>query len=82
MWLHPYGNVGWRELWWSMSWQRPGGKKCTYPRIIMHILGFYIGDIQNTRVRLNLPKVILIAIAIISKKRRRENYNGKHSSNK
>ncbi len=23
MWLHPYG---WRELRWSMSWLRPGGK--------------------------------------------------------
>ena len=28
----------------------------TYPRIIMHILGFYIGNIQNTRVRFNLPR--------------------------
>ena len=28
----------------------------TYPRIIMRILGFYIGDFQNTRVRFNLPR--------------------------
>ena len=28
----------------------------TYPKIIMHVLGFYIGDIQNTRVRFNLPR--------------------------
>ena len=31
-------------------------RKHTYPRIIMHILGFYIGNIQNTRVRFNLPR--------------------------
>jgi len=23
----PYNSVRWRELWRSMSWQRPGGKK-------------------------------------------------------
>lgn len=56
MWLHSYGNEGWRELWWSMLWQRPGGKKCAYPKIIMRILGFYIGENQNTRVRFNLPR--------------------------
>jgi hypothetical protein len=27
-------------------------KLSTYPKKIMHNLGFYIGDIQNTRVRL------------------------------
>ena len=31
-------------------------KLSTYPRIIMHILGFFIGDIQNTWVRFNLPR--------------------------
>jgi len=59
MWLHPYGKVGWRELWWSMLWQRPGGKfykNSTYPRINMHVLGIYIGEIRNTRVRFNLPR--------------------------
>ena len=31
-------------------------RKCTYPKIIMQFLGFYIGGIQNTRVRFNLPR--------------------------
>ena len=29
---------------------------CTYPRIIMHILGLKIECFQNTRVRFNLPR--------------------------
>ena len=31
-------------------------RKCTYPKIIMQFLGFYIGGIRNTRVRFNLPR--------------------------
>ena len=31
-------SVGWRELQWSMSWLRPGGKlKSTYPNFIIQI---------------------------------------------
>lgn len=71
MWLHPYG---WRELPWSMSWLRPGGKYALIPRRIMQELGFLYGDKRNTRVRLKLAKVQLYFL-------RRENTYGNNKSN-
>lgn len=41
MWLHPYGKVGWRELWWSMLWQRPGGKEMYLSQNYHAIFGFF-----------------------------------------
>jgi hypothetical protein len=46
----------WRELQWSMSWLRPGGKKALIRKLSYKIFGLYIGIKQNTRVRSNLPK--------------------------
>ena len=69
MWLHPYG---WRELPWSMSWLRPGGKKALIPRNTCGNLGFLYGNIGNTRVRLKLAKVHFIL--------RRENTYGNNKT--
>ena len=59
MWLQPCKSKGWRELLWSMSWLRPGGK---FYKIHKHLsqdyhanLGFSISNKRNTRVRLKLP---------------------------
>lgn len=41
MWLHSYGIVEWRELWWSMLWQRPGGKKMYLSQNYHAVFGFF-----------------------------------------